>query len=110
MFASKEEKERRRQEYIAQQEEKDRQTLHILGLDLDECSEADIIFHNASDIRSVNAKLAGSGLEEFGSLLQGKTDTSKIIGLMRALITQNWIAIRQNEQIIRELKKLNEKD
>lgn len=110
MFGSKEDKERRRQEYIAQQEEKDREVLRALGLDLDECSDEDIVMHNASDIRAVSSKLAGAGLEEFGSFLQGNSDTARQLGLTRALIRQNWIIIRQNEQIIRELKRLNEAD
>ena len=73
------------------------------GLDLDHMSYRDIKSANANDIRDMDLSTAGSGMYSLGQLLMGNSDISMIIDLMKAQIRQQWIIVRQNEQIIRLL-------
>ena len=85
-------------------------TLKSSGLDLDHITDGDIRIRNAREIERVYTKLMGSGLHSLGGLLMGgeRSDAAFQLEATKALIEQNWILIRQNEQILRELKKLNE--
>ena len=73
------------------------------GLDLENMSYMDIRSANAADIRDMDLSTAGSGMYSLGQLLMGNSDISMIIDLMKAQIRQQWIIVRQNEQIIRLL-------
>lgn len=84
-------------------QEKAEKQLRKHGLDLDSMSDFDIKTANANDIRDMDLSTLGTGLYSFGSLLSGNSDTSMIIDLLKAQIRQQWIIVRQNEQIIRLL-------
>lgn len=108
LFTSTEDKEARRQEKareaLAEQQRKEQKLLEKYGLDLDHYDDDDIRERNSASIRDINANLAGSGLYSFGNLLPGgNADASFIINLLKSQVQQNWILIRQNEQIIRLL-------
>ncbi len=85
-------------------------TLKSAHMNIDELTDDDISRSNASDIHNVYMKMIGSGLYAFGGMLIGgeRSDAAFQLQATKALISQNWILIRQNEQILRELKKLNE--
>jgi len=87
-------------------------TLKAAHMNIDELTSDEINRFNASDIYDVYTKMIGSGLHTFGGLLIGgeRSDAAFQLEATKALISQNWILIRQNEQIIRELKKLNGKN
>lgn len=87
--------------------EKLKAKLQASGLDLDSYTDDDIRQRVMQEIASVNSSLVGSGLYQFGSLLSGHGDTGMIMSLLQAIINQNWILVRQNEQLLRELKKMN---
>ena len=97
-------REQKRMEAIAEQQRKEQKLLEKYGLDLDNYNDVDIRNRNNESIRDINAQLAGSGLYSFGNLLPGgNADASFIINLLKSQVQQNWILIRQNEQIIRLL-------
>lgn len=50
-------------------------------------------------IRSIAAELAGNGLIAFGTALSGKAEDVAKISLLRTLVEQNWIIIRQLDRI-----------
>lgn len=54
-------------------------------------------------IRGINSELFGTGLMEFGTLLSGKTEDNVKIAYLNALIQQNWIIIRQLDEISKKL-------
>lgn len=54
-------------------------------------------------IRDINSELFGTGLMEFGTLLSGKTEDNVKIAYLNALIQQNWIMIRQLDEISKKL-------
>lgn len=115
IFSSNEEKEARRQEKareaLAEQQRKEQKLLEKYGLDLNNYDDEDIRKRNNASIRDINTQLAGSGLYSFGNLLPGgNSDASFIIDLLKAQIQQNWILIRQNEQIIRLLSDVDNDD
>ena len=56
-------------------------------------------------IRNINYGLMGSGLMEFGTLLTGKTEDNVKISYLSALVQQNWIIIRQLDEISKKLDK-----
>lgn len=87
-----------------------RRRLRKHGLDFDGMSDDELLASNAEDIRDMDAKLFGSGLYSLGNLLSGNADVSFLINLTKAQIRQQWVLARQNELIIRELRKLNEKE
>jgi len=62
-------------------------------------------------VRRVANEMAGSGLIKAGlalSFSSNSVDQTKL-SYLSALVEQNWILINQNQQIIDELKKLNDK-
>ena len=86
--------------------DKELRRLRSHGLAFDEMSDEDLSHSNCEDIRDMDAKMAGSGLYSLGSLLSGNGDAAFMIDLMKAQIRQQWVIVRQNEQIIRLLKGL----
>lgn len=104
LFASDEKKSAKRAEKLEEQKRKEREALQRVGLDLENYSDEDMQRLNIRNIKEVSSNLAGSGLYSFGSLLSGNSDITYVINGQKALIEQNWILIRQNEQIIRLLK------
>ena len=105
-----EEKARKQAAWEKSQRAKAAVTLKTAHMNIDELTGEEIDHANASDIEDVYANMIGSGLHAFGGILMGgeRSDAAFQLQATKALIRQNWILIRQNEQIIRELKKLND--
>lgn len=92
----------------AKQEAKDKAAMEKFGLDFDSYTEADIRCKNINSAKEIAGSLAGSKLYSFGSLLSGNANETFSLELARAQVEQNFILIRQNEEIIRLLKKIAE--
>lgn len=61
-------------------------------------------------VRNIVNELSSHGLAKASMLLSfSKTEEQAKVGYLSAIIDQNWILMNQNQQIINELKKLNEK-
>lgn len=76
------------------------------GLDFQSYDEQKISSENDKNIKQIatdlnNAKLMGLG----AALSGGNGNLISIAGLLKAMVGQNWILIRQNELLIRRLKK-----
>lgn len=84
--------------------QKQRELMEKYGLDLDSYSDDELRSRNVSGVRAIAASLAGSGAFAAGSLLSGNSADSFKLNLAKAQIEQNWILIRQNEEIIRLLR------
>ena len=50
-------------------------------------------------VRNIATELVGNGLAEFGIALSGKAEDLTKICLLRSLVEQNWIIIRQLDRI-----------
>ena len=50
-------------------------------------------------VRNIATELAGNGLMAFGITLSGKAEDVAKINLLRAMVEQNWIIIRQLDKI-----------
>ncbi|CYY89728.1 hypothetical protein P7J56_03915 [Streptococcus suis] len=106
---SKEEKRQQKyEEILTKQNEKTMKYLRDRGIEkLDEAS-----FRQVDNIAT---KLAGKDIETLAQSLiniggkGGKTEDIIQINYLQALVEQNWILVNQNQQIIDELRKLNEK-
>lgn len=61
----------------------------------------------ANAVQQINTELAGSGLVEFGSLLSKDMNASLRVQtqFLNALVQQNWIIIRQLNEINQKLEK-----
>lgn len=61
-------------------------------------------------VKNINSELAGSGLIEFGNLLAPDTNTSLAnhTQFLNAIVQQNWIIIRELNDISNQLQKLNQ--
>ena len=92
----------------AKQEAKDRAAMEKFGLDFDSYTEADIRRKNINSAKEKAGSLAGSKMYSFGSLFTGSANETFSLELARAQVEQNFILMRQNEEIIRLLKKIAE--
>lgn len=54
-------------------------------------------------IKNINSELLGTGMLEFGTLLTGKAEDNVKISYLNTLIQQNWIIIRQLDEISKKL-------
>ena len=70
-----------------------------------ELNELETKYRNA--IVNINSELAGSGLSEFGNLLSPDANTAARIQAqyLNSLVQQNWIIIRQLDEISKKLDK-----
>lgn len=107
--SSKEYKEAEKQRI---QDEKDaakyQQTLERSGLDFDNYSDDELREVALQGLQSIASKMDRAQMASFWALLgSGYHDDAKIQGLLGAQMAQGWILVRQNEAILRELKKLN---
>ena len=91
-------------------EEKDREALEKFGLDFENYSLDDMRELNINSSREIAGSLAGSKLYSIGKLFSGNANETFALELQRAQVEQNFIIMRQNEQIIRLLKELNKKN
>ena len=55
-------------------------------------------------VKKINQELAGTGLMEAGLLLSGKSEDNVKIAYLNTLIAQNWIIIRQLDEISKKMK------
>lgn len=81
-----------------------REKMERFGIDLDNYDLNELRYRNGDAARNIAASLAGSKLYSMGALLSGDAGTTFIIELNRAQVEQNFILMRQNEEIIRWLK------
>lgn len=54
--------------------------------------------------KNINLELAGTGAMEFGLALTGKPEDNTKIAYLNTLIAQNWIIIRQLDEINKKMK------
>lgn len=97
------------QSKIAEKEAKERAAAAKFGVDLDSYTDDVLRKKNNESARAIAADLSGSKLYSFGSLLSGDSNETFALEMARAQVEQNFILIRQNEEIIRLLKKIAEK-
>lgn len=58
-------------------------------------------------VNNISAVLAGNGLMKMGTLLTGSGKDSAELGYLSALVEQNWIIIKQQDEVIKLMKKGN---
>lgn len=75
---------------------------HDLGFD--GRTDDELAEDNNDGIYSINADLADNGIYGIGSVSLSNKDNAYLVSLLRALVDQNWVLMRQNEQIIRLLR------
>lgn len=76
---------------------------------LEERGITDLSSKSYRQVNKIASDLAGLGLMKAGLALSfTKSEEQAKVGYLSALVEQNWILIEQNQQIINELKKLNE--
>ena len=85
----------------AEQEAKDKAAMEKFGVDFDS--------YTSDDLKEIASSLAGSKMYSFGSLLSGNSNETFALEMSRAQVEQNFILMRQNEEIIRLLKQITEK-
>ena len=90
LFASKEEKEVKKIEKLQAIAAK----YHLDGINP----------KDLESIQSINSELLGAGMMEFGTLLSGKSEDNVKIAYLNTLIQQNWIIIRQLDEISKKFK------
>lgn len=88
---------------LAEEQEKVKKTLDKYGLDIENYNLEQIKRENHKTLQSIGRDLMGSSFAKVG-LSFNLADRTKI-DYLSALVSQNWIVIRQNEQIIRLLEK-----
>lgn len=75
-----------------------------LGIDLENYSMEELRQKNSAAVEQIAATLAGSKFYSVGSMLSGKPSEVFQTEMARVQVEQNFIMIRQNEEIIRMLK------
>ena len=93
----------------AEQEAKDKEAKEKFGVDFDSYTSDDIKEKNVASLKEIASSLAGSKMYSFGSLLSGNSNETFALEMSRAQVEQNFILMRQNEEIIRLLKQIAEK-
>ena len=89
----------------AEQEAKDKVAMEKFGVDFDSYTSEDIKEKNVASLKEIASSLAGSKMYSFGSLLSGNSNETFALEMSRAQVEQNFILMRQNEEIIRLLKR-----
>lgn len=75
-----------------------------LGIDFDSYSDEELSAKNAYNIERLRLNPATKMDMDIATTLAGAS-TRDLYAALRGLLEQNWIIIRQNEQIVRELKR-----
>ena len=88
----------------SKKEERQSRQLEKFGIDFENYDFDELRRRNADSARELAASLAGSQLYSVGSLLTGNASETFMIEMTRALVEQNFILIRQNEELARCLK------
>ena len=81
--------------------------LEKFGLDFDKYTDVELRNRNVNSAKEISTSLAGSKMYSFGSLLKGNSNETFALELARAQVEQNFILMRQNEEIIRLLKEIS---
>jgi len=107
---SQEERDRKIEERNKQKEYEAKARRQNAALDLRDVS--DEVLEKGIDYSMDTALILTSQLEKYNisALLGGSTKESMFAFMQEAQIEQNWILIRQNEQIIRLLKQIASKE
>lgn len=87
-------------------EEKNREKMEKFGIQWDNYDLQELRRRNEESAFNIASSLAGSKLFSMGSLFAGDAGTTFMLELNRAQVEQNFILMRQNEEIIRWLKAL----
>ena len=103
MFGNKDEKRAAKEAAALARKE---QAAKNLGLDFEGCTIEELRAKNLDSIKNVADLTAGSSLYTLGSLMSGNSDAAHAMIAARTQIDQNFILIRQNEEIIRLLGSL----
>ena len=93
----------------AEQEAKDKAAMEKFAVDFDSYTSDDIKEKKVASLKEIASSLAGSKMYSFGSLLSGNSNETFALEMSRAQVEQNFILMRQNEEIIRLLKQIAEK-
>lgn len=88
----------------SKKEEKLQARLEKFGVDFENYSFDELRRRNAETVNDIANTLAGTRLYSVGSILGGDANTAMMMELTRALVEQNFVLIRQNEEIARCLK------
>lgn len=73
---------------------------------LDKFNLGNISHEYVDSVRKISEELAGTGMMEFGAQLSGmKTEDTLKVSYLRAIVEQNFIIIRQLDEISRILNK-----
>ena len=106
---SEEEKKQEELERLREEQRKIKKALQVLGLDFDSYSDEEIKERNKKSFGFIGSNLPLDAAGEIFAAV-GMNNYQKIsLGKFITIIQQNWVLIRQNELIIRLLKKLNKK-
>lgn len=96
------------EEIKLEQEEKTRKFLEKYGLDLEHYSSDDIKQKNVLNLHKIADDLRANKWFKAGMALSfAKGEEQAKVTYLSALVEQNWILVRQNEIIIKELQKVN---
>jgi hypothetical protein len=88
----------------------EKETLEKFGLDLENYSIAEIAKRNVENLRKIASDIRANKWFKAGLALSfAKAHEQATVTYLSALVEQNWILLRQNEIIIRELQKLGGK-
>ena len=86
-----------------------KKTLEKYGLDLENYTIQDIVKKNRDNLRNIASELVAIGFHKVSVNLSLKSEEKAKISYLSVLSEQNWILIRQNEIIIKQLQQLNNK-
>lgn len=91
-------------------EEKIQEIFEKYGLDIENYNETEIKEQNIKNLKQVANDVVGNNWIRMGmSLSFAPADKQAIIGYLSAIFNQNFILIRQNELMVRLLKKIANK-
>ena len=93
----------------AEQEAKDKAAMEKFGVDIESNPIIKKKKKNVASLKEIASSLAGSKMYSFGSLLSGNSNETFALEMSRAQVEQNFILMRQNEEIIRLLNQIAKK-
>jgi len=94
----------------AEQKAMIKKTLEQYGLNLDDYTVDQIKQRNIDNLNKIANDLIGNKWFKAGMALSFASGEEQAkVTYLSALVEQNWIVIRQNELIIKELQKINKK-
>jgi len=105
---SEEEKKQEKLRKSEEEEKKIKEALQTLGADFDFYSDKEIKARNNKDIKEIKTNFWPSILSDLSVSLQMDSYKNATILRFSTIVYQNWILIRQNELVIRNLKKIKD--